>query len=330
MKRALITGVTGQDGSYLAEFLVEKGYSVVGLHLPDASRTFIDSIQEKIKLYRGDITDSDVLTKIIRKEKPDELYNLASIATVSSPWEDTLHVLNVTGLAPIAILEILKKESPQTKFFQASSAEMFGDPEKSPQHEDTPFHPKNPYGLGKLLAHLAIGQYRTQHTLFAVSGILFNHESPRRGERFVTRKITRALARIKAGIEKELVIGNLSAVRDWGFAGDYVEAMWAMLQADLPDDYVIASGTTHTVRDFVNTAAAALNLDITWEGEGDKEIGKDAKGNIVVRVSKDFFRPVEKVNRCGDISKIKKELDWEPGTRFDELVRMMVEADRLK
>lgn len=330
MKRALITGVTGQDGSYLAEFLVQKRYDVVGLHRPDASCTFIDSIQAKLKLYAGDVTDSDLLTAIIRKERPDEIYNLASVATVVKPWEDPLHVLKVTGLAPIALVEILRKESPQTRFFQASSAEMFGDPEKSPQHEDTPFHPKNPYGLGKLLAHLTIGQYRIQHALFAVSGILFNHESPRRGEGFVTRKITRTLARIQAGTEKELVVGNLNTIRDWGFAGDYVEAMWMMLGTDVPDDYVIASGVAHTVRDFIDAAAQALNFPITWEGEGDAEIGKDTKGNVVVRVSKDFFRPVEKVNRCGNISKIKDRLGWEPRTRFEDLVRMMVEADAVK
>jgi GDPmannose 4,6-dehydratase len=326
MKRALITGVTGQDGSYLAEFLVGKGYRVIGLDRKGSG----DAIGEKITLYKGDITDGKLLSEIIAKEKPDEIYNLASVATVAKPWEDPLHVLQVTGLASIAMLEILKKESPQTKFFQASSAEMFGDPEESPQNENIPFHPKNPYGLGKLLAHLAAGQYRREFTLFSVSGILFNHESPRRGEGFVTRKITRTLARIKAGAEKELVLGNVSAVRDWGFAGDYVEAMWMMLQADVPDDYVLASGEAHTVRDFVSAAARALDLGIMWEGEGENEVGKDAKGNVIVRVSRDFYRPTEKVDRRGDISKIQKALGWKPRTSFESLVRMMVEADVLK
>lgn len=328
MKRALITGVTGQDGSYLAEFLVQKRYDVVGLHRPDAPCTFIDSIQAKLKLYAGDVTDSDLLTAIIRKERPDEIYNLASVATVAKPWEDPLHVLKVTGLAPIALVEILRKESPQTRFFQASSAEMFGDPEKSPQHEDTPFHPRSPYGIGKLMSHLSVGQYRRECNLFAVSGILFNHESPRRGERFVTRKITQTLMRIKAGTEKELIVGNVNAVRDWGFAGDYVKAMWTMLQAETPDDYVIASGETHTVRDFVNAAAEVLDFKITWEGEGENEVGRDAKGNVIVRVSKEFFRPVEKVERCGDISKIQKVLGWKPRTNFENLVSMMVEAEK--
>ena len=330
MKRALITGVTGQDGSYLAEFLLEKGYRITGLHLPaSASRISIRPAQEKIKLYEGDITDNDLLAEIIRKEKPDEIYNLASVATVAKPWEDPLHVLKVTGLAPIALLEILKKEFPHIKFFQASSAEMFGEPAESPQNEDTPFHPKNPYGMGKLLAHLAVGQYRVQHKLFAVSGILFNHESPRRGEGFVTRKITRTLARIKAGAEKELIVGNLSTVRDWGFAADYVRAMWMMLQADAPDDYVLASGAAHTVRDFIHTAAKALDFPIAWEGKAEKEVGRDSKGNIVVRVSADFYRPVEKVNRRGDISKIQKDLGWRPKTSFENLVKMMVKADML-
>lgn len=308
MKRALITGITGQDGSYLAELLLAKGYNVAG--------------------YTGDITDTELLTKTIIKEKPEELYNLASIATVANPWEDPVRTIQVTGLAPVAMLEILRKESPRTRFFQASSAEIFGDPQTCPQNEDTSFHPKNPYGLGKLIAHLAVGQYRTQHKLFAVSGILFNHESPRRGEGFVTRKITRTLARIRTGMERELVVGNLGAVRDWGFAGDYVEAMWTMLQADVPDDYVIASGETHTVRDFVNAAAGALDLGIMWEREGENEVGKDAKGNVVVRVSTDFYRPIEKVDHQGDISKIQKALGWKPKTTFENLVKMMAEAEK--
>ena len=323
MKRALITGVTGQDGSYLAELLLEKGYEVAGL-----DRTgFNGSINEKVKLYTGDISDSASLAEIIKKEEPDELYNLASIATVAKPWEDPVNIIQVTGIVPVAILETLRQKSPRTKFFQASSAEMFGNPERSPQNEDTPFHPISPYGLGKLLAHLAVGQYRAQHNLFAVSGVLFNHESPRRGEGFVTRKITKMLARIKTGAEKELVLGNLNAIRDWGFAGDYVEAMWEMLQAKNPDDYVIASGETHTVRDFINAAAHALNVSITWEGEGENEVGKDSKGTVVVRVSKEFYRQIEKVDRCGDISRIQKALGWKPKTTFTELVRLMVEAE---
>ncbi|OGM91024.1 hypothetical protein A2755_03670 [Candidatus Wolfebacteria bacterium RIFCSPHIGHO2_01_FULL_48_22] len=323
MKRAFITGITGQDGSYLTEFLLGKGYKVIGLDRTDS----IHTAGKKIKFYKGDITDSRLLSKIIAKENPDELYNLASIATVAKPWEDPLHILKVTGLAPVALLEILRKESPRTKFFQASSAEMFGDPHICPQNENTPFQPKSPYGLGKLLSHLAVGQYRKEFKLFAVSGIFFNHESPRRSEGFVTSKIARTLVRIKAGTEKELVLGNLNAVRDWGFAGDYVEAMWAMLQDDVPDDYVIASGKTHTVRDFVNAAAKALHFEMAWGGKGENEVGKDSKGTVLVRVSKDFYRPVEKIDRCGDISKIRKALGWKPKTRFGDLVRMMVTVE---
>lgn len=323
MKRALITGITGQDGSYLAELLREKGYAVSGVGRAGGRNV------EGTELIVGDILSQEFVQELV-SQKFDEIYNLASIATVQSPWEDPVGTIESTGLAPLYFLEAIRTLSPSTKFFQASSTEMFGDPEKSPQDEATPFHPKNPYGLGKLLAHMTVGQYRVQHGLFAVSGIFFNHESPRRGEGFVTRKITKTLACIKGGTEKELVIGNLDAVRDWGFAGDYVKAMWSMLQNDVPKDYVIASGETHTVRDFINAAARALDLEIVWEGEGEKEVGKDANGNVIVRVSKEFFRPIEKVDRCGNISKIKKDLGWEPQTRFEDLVKMMVEADRVR
>lgn len=321
MKRALITGVKGQDGSYLAELLMANGYAVAGVDRAGGGSV------GGAELVVGDILSQEFVREMV-SQKFDELYNLASVATVQSPWEDTVGTINSTGLAPLYFLEAIRTLSPNTKFFQASSAEMFGDPQISPQNENTTFNPKSPYGIGKLMAHLSVEQYRREFKLFAVSGILFNHESSRRGEGFVTRKITKTLARIKAGTEKELVIGNLNAVRDWGFAGDYVEAMWKMLQEATPNDYVIASGETHTVRDFVHAAARAIGLSLVWEGEGEKELGKDAKGNIVVRVSKDFYRPVEKVNRCGDISKIKKNVGWEPKTRFEDLVRMMVEAEK--
>lgn len=321
MKHALITGIAGQDGSYLAELLIEKGYVVSGADRAGGKST------EGVELIVGDVSSQGFVRELV-SQKFDEIYNLASVATVESPWEDPVGTIASTGLAPLYFLEAIRTLSPSTKFFQASSAEMFGVPDKSPQNENTSFHPRSPYGMGKLMAHLSVGQYRREFKLFAVSGILFNHESPRRGEGFVTRKITKTLARIKADTEKELVIGNLNAVRDWGFAGDYVEAMRAMLQAETPDDYVIASGETHTVRDVINAAAKALDFKITWEGEGENEVGRDAKGAVVVRVSKDFFRPAEKVERCGDISKIQKVLGWKPKTRFEDLVRMMVEADK--
>lgn len=323
MKRALITGVNGQDGSYLAELLIENGYAVSGVDRAGGKSTDV------AELIVGDILSQEFIRELV-SQKFDEIYNLASIATVESPWEDPVGTVASTGLAPLYFLEAIRTLSPSTRFFQASSAEMFGAPDKSPQNENTPFHPRSPYGIGKLMSHVLVGQYRREFKLFAVSGILFNHESPRRGERFVTRKITKTLAHIKAGAEKELVVGNVNAVRDWGFAGDYVEAMRAMLQAEAPDDYVIASGETHTVRDVINAAAEALDFKITWEGEGENEVGRDAKGAVVVRVSKDFFRPVEKVERCGDISKIQKALGWKPKTRFEDLVKMMVEADTVK
>lgn len=321
MKRALITGIAGQDGSYLAELLMTNGYAVSGVDRAGGVNV------EGAELIIGDILSQEFVRELV-SQKFDEIYNLASVATVESPWEDPVGTIASTGLAPLYFLEAIRTLSPSTKFFQASSAEMFGTPDRSPQNEETPFHPKSPYGIGKLMSHVSVGQYRREFKLFAVSGILFNHESPRRGEGFVTRKITKTLARIKAGSEKELTLGNLNAVRDWGFAGDYVEAMRAMLQADAPDDYVIASGETHTVRDFINATSKALNLEITWEGEGDTEVGKDAKGSVIVRVSKEFFRPIEKVERCGDISKIKKALGWKPRTNFENLVKMMVEAEK--
>lgn len=324
IKKAFVTGVTGQDGSYLAELLLKKGYSVAGLYPKGGNLAFVDNLKEKITLYEGDISDVDLLANIIIKEKPDEIYNLASIATVAKPWENPPLVLKVTGLAPVAILEIIRNNAPQTKLFQASSAEIFGDPIESPQSEITMFRPRSPYGMGKLLAHLAVGQYRTQHKIFATSGILFNHESPRRGDSFIIRKITKTLTHIKAGLEKELVVGNLSGVRDWGFAGDYVEAMWMMLHRDTPDDFVIASGMKHSVRYAIDIVSSIIDFPIKWEGENEKEVGKDKNGNIVVRISKDFYRPPEKSYRCGDISKIKHSLGWEPKTSFEELVAIMV------
>lgn len=321
MKQALITGVKGQDGSYLAEFLIANGYAVSGVDRAGGAGI------EGAEIIIGDILSQEFIRELV-SQKFDEIYNLASIATVQSPWEDPVGTIACTGLAPLYFLEAIRTLSPSTKFFQASSAEMFGEPEISPQNENTAFNPKSPYGIGKLMSHVSVGQYRREFKLFAVSGILFNHESPRRGERFVTRKITKTLARIKAGTEKELVVGNLSTVRDWGFAGDYVEAMRMMLQANVPEDYVIASGAVHTVRDFVDAVAQELQMPLTWEGEGEEEVGKNAKGNVVARVSKDFFRPVEKIDRCGDVSKIQKVLGWKPKTNFDKLVRMMVEAEK--
>lgn len=321
MKHALITGVGGQDGSYLAELLLANGYSVSGV-----DRRNVGSV-DGVEIIVGNILKRDFVLDLVYR-KFDEIYNLASVSTVQSPWEDPVGTVESTALAPLYFLEAIRTLSPSTRFFQASSTEMHGDVAESPQNETTAFRPRSPYGFGKLFAHNMIEKYRSMHGIFAVSGILFNHESPRRSTHFVTRKITSTLVRIANGENEVLVLGNLDAKRDWGFAGDYVEAMWMMLQTDIPDDYIIASGESHTVRDFVEATASALNLKVIWEGSGDNEVGKDAKGNALVRVSKEFFRPIEKVDRCGDISKIKKTLGWKPKTSFAELVRMMVEAEK--
>lgn len=309
MQRALITGIAGQDGSYLAELLVSKGYAVEGVDRGD-----------------GDLLDPDFVRSLVEK-RYDEIYNLASISTVASPWEDPVGVVKSTALIPLLFLEAIRSVCPRTKFFQASSAEMYGDPAESPQTEETRFDPRSPYGYGKLLAHQAAEGYRTNHDVFAVSGILFNHESPRRGTHFVTRKITSTLARIARGSGEVLQLGNVDAKRDWSFAGDIVRGMWMSLQHTKPDTYVFASGEVHTVREFVEEAAKALGIKLRWEGRGVKEKGLDEKGRIVVAINPDFYRSLEKQIRCGDISKIKKALGWKPETSFKKLVEMMAAFD---
>lgn len=306
--KALITGIRGQDGSYLAELLRGKGYEVEGINRGD-----------------GDLTDRAFVDGFVKKNF-DEIYNLASLSTVQHPWEDPVGAVKSTALIPLTMLDAIRAHSPTTRFFQASSSEMFGNPTESPQSETTPFNPQKPYAYGKLLAHQAIAGYRTYCGLFAVSGILYNHESPRRHERFVTRKITSSLAKIKRGEQESMTLGNLNALRDWGYAGDFVEAMHAMLTADAPDDYVIATGQARSVRDFVEAAAAALDMHIAWSGSGPEEVGT-WEGRPIVAVSKEFYRPAESMPLIGDISKIKKSLGWEPKTSFKEMVREMVEAE---
>ncbi len=307
MKKALITGIAGQDGSYLAEFLRTKGYEVAGVDKND-----------------GDLLDPEFIKSLVGKEF-DEIYNFASVSTVQSPWEDPVGTIKSTGLMPLYFLEAIRTQSLKTKFFQASSAEMFGDTAESPQSETTAFAPRSPYAYGKLLAHNAVEGFRS-HGVFGVSGILFNHESPRRGLHFVTRKITSTLSRIARGADEVLELGNLDAQRDWSYAGDIVEAMWMSLQHDKPDTYVFASGEVHTVREFVEAAAAALDKTIRWEGNGVDEKGYDQNNKELVRVNPAFFRPVETQTRRGDISKIKKALGWTPKTSFMELVEMMVKV----
>ena len=309
-RSAVITGVRGQDGSYLKELLTAKGYTVHGVGREE-----------------GDITDRSFIRALVEKTKPDEWYNLASIATVAKPWDFPLETIASTGLAPLYMLEALKELSPATRFFQASSAAMYGAVTESPQSEATPFRPQNLYGIGKLTAHHLVEAYRRDQKLFAVSGILFNHESPRRAPEFVTRKITQTIARIKKGEEHELVIGNLDARRDWSHAKDVMRAAWMSLQAPQADSYVIASGRAHSVREYIEAAARCVSMTVTWEGEGQKEIGKDESGVVRVRVSPDFYRPVEPHIHQGDISKIQEALGWTPEISFEQLVREMVESD---
>jgi len=311
-RTAVIMGVCGQDGSYLKELLTAKGYAVHGVGREE-----------------GDVTDRSFVRALVEKTKPDELYNLASIASVASPWDTPLETIASTGLAPLYLLEAITEFSPATRFFQASSAAMYGAVTESPQSETTPFYPQNPYSIGKLTAHHLVEAYRRDQKLFAVSGILFNHESPRRSPEFVTRKITQTIARIKKGEEQELVIGNLDARRDWSHAKDVVRAAWMSLQALQADSYVIASGTTHSVRECIEVAANCIGMALRWEGEGEKEIGKDESGVVRVRVSPDFYRPVENHTHQGDISKIQKALGWTPEISFEQLVREMVESDLL-
>ncbi|MFH1257800.1 MAG: GDP-mannose 4,6-dehydratase [Candidatus Micrarchaeota archaeon] len=314
MKKALITGITGQDGSYLAELLLKKGYEVHGLIRRQSSPNFwrLEGVLDKIDLIEADLGDQQSINSAIKDTQPDELYNLAAQSFVKTAFKEPLYTADVTALGALRVLEAIRYFSPHTKFYQASSSEMFGKVRETPQNERTPFYPRSPYGFAKVFAHYATINYRESYNLFACSGICFNHESPRRGEEFVTRKIAQGAAKIKQGKQKEIVLGNLDAKRDWGFAGDYVEAMWLMLQQKQPDDYVIATGETHTVKEFVAEAFTAAGLP-DWQ----KYIKTDPK----------FLRPAEVEILQGDYSKAKKQLNWSPKTSFKKLVKMMVDAD---
>ncbi len=320
MKKTLITGITGQDGSYLAELLLDKGYEVHGI-IRRAS-TFntgrIDHLYKdphingvRLFLHYGDIADSTNLIKLLYRIQPDEVYHLAAQSHVRVSFDIPEYTADVTGLSTIRILEAIRETGVKSKFYQASSSEMFGKVQEVPQRETTAFYPRSPYGAAKVYAHWATVNYRESYDLFACSGILFNHESPRRGETFVTRKITRAVARIKAGMQKKLYLGNLDAKRDWGYAKEYVEAMWLMLQQDKPDDYVIATGETHSVEEFLTEAFSQVDLD--WHD--------------YVELDPKYLRPAEVDLLIGDASKAKRDLGWEPKVTFKELVRLMVEAD---
>jgi len=312
-KKALITGITGQDGSYLSEFLLDKGYEVYGMVRRASLDRFdrIDHIKDRIHLVQGDLTDQSSLDEAVKEIKPEEIYNLAAQSFVPTSWNQPTLTGEVTGMGTTRLLEAVRKIKPDARFYQASSSEMFGKVREVPQTELTPFHPRSPYGVAKVYGHFITVNYRESYNIFACSGILFNHESPRRGLEFVTRKITHGVARIKMGLANELRLGNLDAKRDWGFAGDYVEAMWLMLQQSEPDDYVVATGETHSVREFVELAFGAAGLD--WK----KYVVLDPK----------FLRPAEVELLVGDPAKAKKKLGWAPKVSFQELIKMMVDAD---
>jgi GDPmannose 4,6-dehydratase len=318
--KALITGITGQDGSYLSELLLEKGYEVYGIIRRSSSfnTARIDQLYQdphapdvRLRLVYGDLNDASSLNRILRTIQPDEIYNLGAQSHVRVSFDIPEYTADVTGLGTIRLLEAIRESGLRPKFYQASSSEMFGKVQEIPQRETTPFYPRSPYGAAKLYAHWITVNYREAYNFFACSGILFNHESPRRGETFVTRKITKAAARIKLGLQQDLYLGNLDAKRDWGYAGDYVEAMWLMMQQDQPDDYVIATGETHTVREFLEVAFGHLDLDWTR----------------YVKIDPKYYRPTEVDLLIGDAGKAKKQLQWKPRVRFQELATMMADAD---
>jgi GDPmannose 4,6-dehydratase len=314
MKRALITGITGQDGSYLAEFLLEKGYEVYGTVRRSSTINFerIQHIQDEIHLLQADLLDQNSLINAVREANPGEVYNLAAQSFVQASWSQPVLTGEFTGLGVTRVLEAIHAVNPGIRFYQASTSEMFGKVVETPQNERTPFYPRSPYGVAKLYGHWITVNYRESFNMFGVSGILFNHESPRRGLEFVTRKVTEGVARIKHGLSKELLLGNLDASRDWGFAGDYVEAMWLMLQQDQPEDFVIATEQTHTVREFCEIAFARAGLDYRDH----------------VKTDPKFVRPAEVDLLIGDCTKAKRLLGWRPRTGFRELIEMMVDADR--
>ena len=338
MKKALITGVTGQDGAYLAEFLLAKGYEVHGIKRRSSlfNTTRIDHIYEDphnpsphFILHYGDLTDSSSLIHIVQKVQPDEIYNLGAQSHVQVSFEQPEYTAEADALGPLRLLEAIRilGLEKKTKFYQASTSELYGLVQEIPQKETTPFYPRSPYAVAKMYAYWICVNYREAYGIFACNGILFNHESPLRGETFVTRKITRGLSRIKVGLQSQLFLGNLDSKRDWGHARDYVEMQWLMLQQEKPQDFVIATGQQYSVREFVQRCAKLLDLDLTWQGSGVDEKAVDAKGNVVVAVDPRYFRPTEVETLLGDPAKAQRELGWTPRTSFDQLVEEMVESD---
>jgi GDPmannose 4,6-dehydratase len=333
VKTAIITGVTGQDGSYLAELLLSKGYQVYGLvrrtSQPTQGRSLINHLlkNESFHLVNGDLTDQSSIDNAVNEIQPDEFYNLGAQSFVPESWRSPTMTADVTGLGALRCLEAIKLVKPDCKFYQAGSSEQFGEVREIPQNELTPFYPRSPYGCAKVFAYEITRNYRESYGLYACTGILFNHESPRRGLEFVTRKVTMTVARISNGLDEFLSIGNVKAKRDWGFAGDYVEMQWRMLQQDEPEDFVVATGETHSVQDMINMAFSRVGFDLTWSGEGVDTIATDKDGIIRVKTNPKFFRPAEVDLLVGDYTLASQKLGWKPSTSFEELVNMMVDSD---
>ena len=337
MKKAFITGITGQDGSYLAELLLQKGYEVHGMIRRSSSfntgrinHIYRDPHEPDTRLFLhyGDLNDASSINRLLRELRPDEIYNLGAQSHVRVSFDVPEYTGEVDALGAVRILEAIRETGLTTRFYQASSSELYGKVVETPQRETTPFYPRSPYACAKAYAFYITQNYRESYDMFACNGILFNHESPRRGETFVTRKITRAAARIKLGLQECIYLGNIEAKRDWGFAGDYVEGMWRMLQADHPDDYVIATGETHSVREFAELVFARHDMPLVWQGEGVDEKGIDqASGKVVIEIDPRYFRPAEVDLLLGDAAKAKLELGWEAKTSFQELVQMMTDSD---
>ena len=337
MKRALISGITGQDGSYLTELLLKKGYEVHGIirrastfNTKRIDHLYKDPHKKNVRMYLhyGDLTDSSNLNRLLEKIEPDEIYNLAAQSHVKVSFEVPEYTVEVDGVGVLRFLDGIKEIGIKTKFYQASTSELYGKVQEIPQTEETLFYPRSPYAVAKLYSYWIVVNYREAYDLFACNGILFNHESPRRGETFVTRKITRAAARIKAGLQDKLFLGNLNAKRDWGYAPEYVEAMWLMLQQGKPEDFVIATNEVHTVREFVNLAFEELDIELEWIGKNKNEKSIEKKtGKVLVEVDPRYYRPTEVDILKGDYSKAKKKLNWKPKVKFNELVKIMVKAD---
>ncbi len=337
IKKALITGITGQDGSYLAEFLLEKGYEVHGMIRRSSSfntgridHLFNDPevLNHKLFLYYGDLTDSSNLNRLLEKIGPDEIYNLGAQSHVKVSFEIPEYTAEVDAMGTLRFLDAIKETGIHSKFYQASTSELFGKVREVPQTEKTPFYPRSPYGVAKLYAYWIIINYREAYDIYGCNGILFNHESPRRGETFVTRKITRAAARIKSGLQDKLTLGNLNAKRDWGYAPEYVEGMWQMMQLDEADDFVIATGETHTIREFADIVFKELDMDLEWKGLGINEVGIEINtGKTLVEVDPHYFRPTEVDLLIGDATKAKNAFGWDPKVKFDQLAKIMIKAD---